>query len=308
MKYFTKEVKIALAAIATVVLLFVGINFLKGVNVFAPTNSFYVKFNDINGLAVSNPVYANGYSVGTVRSIDYNFKRGGNIVVCIELNDEMRVPRGTRAELAPELMGGVTMSLVLGPNPADVLETGDTITGGIHKGALGEIESMVPAITEMLPKLDSILTSLNRLTADPALAQTLHNAADITANLKTSSAQLNELMSKDIPQITAHLNAIGKNTETLTRNLAAIDVEGTMGRVNATLGSVQTFSDRLGNMAESLDAKMNSRDNSLGLLLNDRALYDNLNSTVMSGDSLLLDLRQRPKRYVHFSIFGRKDK
>lgn len=308
MKYFTKEVKIALTAIAAVVLLFVGINFLKGVNVFDPTNSFYVKFDNISGLTVSNPVYANGYPVGTVRSIDYNYKKNGKIVVCIELNDEMRLPRNTYAELAPELMGGVTMSLVLGPNPADVLATGDTISGGINKGAFGELGEMVPAFVKMMPKLDSILTNLERLTADPALAQTLHNAADITSELKTTSRQLNVLMSKDIPQLTAHLNTIGKNVSTFSDQLAAIDVEKTMNSVNATLTGVEQFSNRLNVMAESLDNKMNSRDNSLGLLLNDRGLYENLNSTVQSGDSLLIDLRKNPKRYVHFSIFGRKSK
>lgn len=308
MKYFTKEVKIALTAIAAVVALFVGINFLKGVNIFQPTNAYYVKFADISGLTTSNPVYANGYPVGTVRTIDYDYDEPGKILVGIELNDAMRVPEGTRAELSAELMGGVTMTLVLGPNPARVIEQGDTIEGGIHTGTMGELEDMVPAIAAMLPKLDSILANLNRLTADPALARTLHNAADITDNLKTSSEQLNVLLGHDIPQLTARLNRVGANAETFTADLAALDLEATMDSVNATLGSVQRFSERLNDVTTTLDTKLSGRDNTLGLLINDRQLYDNLNKTVRSGDSLLIDLRQHPKRYVHFSIFGRKDK
>lgn len=308
MKYFTKEVKIALTAIVAVVLLFIGINFLKGVNVFQPTNSYYVKFADISGLMTSNPVYANGYPVGTVRSIDYNYDEPGKILVCIELNDAMRVPAGTKAELTTELMGGVTMTLNLGPNPAQVLAQGDTIEGGIHQGAMSEVERMVPVIAQMLPKLDSILANLNRLTADPALQQTLHNAADISSSLKASSEQLNVLLSRDVPQLTDRLNAIGKNAEVFSRNLADIDLKATMDSVDATLNSVRQFSDRLGNVTTTLDTKLSGRDNTLGLLINDRQLYDNLNSAVKSGDSLLIDLREHPKRYVHFSIFGKKDK
>ncbi len=308
MKYFTKEVKIALTAIVAVAALFAGINFLKGVNIFQPTNAYYVKFANISGLTTSNPVFANGYPVGTVRSIDYNYDEPGSILVGIELDDAMRVPAGTRAELSAELMGGVTMTLVLGPNPARVIEPGDTIEGGIHTGAMGELEKMVPAIAAMLPKLDSILANLNRLSADPALARTLHNAADITDNLKTSSEQLNTLLARDIPQLTARLNRVGANAETFTADLAALDLEATMDSVNATLGSVRQFSERLNNVTTTLDTKLAGRDNTLGLLINDRQLYDNLNKTVRSGDSLLIDLRQHPKRYVHFSIFGRKDK
>ena len=308
MKYFTKEVKIALTAIVAVAALFVGINFLKGVNIFQPTNAYYVKFANISGLTTSNPVFANGYPVGTVRSIDYNYDEPGSILVGIELDDAMRVPAGTRAELSAELMGGVTMTLVLGPNPARVIEPGDTIEGGIHTGAMGELEKMVPAIAAMLPKLDSILANLNRLSADPALARTLHNAADITDNLKTSSEQLNTLLARDIPQLTTRLNRVGANAETFTADLAALDLEATMDSVNATLGSVRQFSERLNNVTTTLDTKLAGRDNTLGLLINDRQLYDNLNQTVKSGDSLLIDLRQHPKRYVHFSIFGRKDK
>ena len=99
MKYFTKEVKIALTAIVAVAALFVGINFLKGVNIFQPTNAYYVKFANISGLTTSNPVFANGYPVGTVRSIDYNYDEPGSILVGIELDDAMRVPAGTRAEV-----------------------------------------------------------------------------------------------------------------------------------------------------------------------------------------------------------------
>lgn len=308
MKYFTKEVRIALTGIVAIVILFVGINFLKGINVFKSSNTFYIRFHNINGLTVSSPVYANGYSVGIVRSIAYDYDRTDNVVVCVDLDKNMVVPAGTRAELESQLMGGVTMSLVLGQNPTVHMKPGDTIEGGLHVGALNKLEAMIPTLEQMMPKLDSILGNLNRLTADPALAQTLQNTAALTANLKETSASLNTLMRNDVPQLTARLNRIGGNVETLTGQLAQANIDSTINQVNTTLGSVTQLTNNLTSVTDQLNTKLNSKDNTLGLFLNDRSVYDNLSSTLSHADSLMIDLKSHPKRYVHFSIFGKKDK
>lgn len=301
MKFFTKEVKIALTGIAAVILFFVGINFLKGINVFQASNTYYVKFKDINGLTISNAVMANGYPVGIVREIFYDYKSSECVLVRIELDDEMRVPQGTKAEIETELMGGAKMNLVLGEDPLHFLTPQDTIVGGKYEGSLSKMEAMIPTVVKILPKLDSIMDNLNRLTGDPALLNTLHNAADITADLKTTTTQLNRLLKNDVPQLTARLNRIGENVETLTGNLATVDVATTMQSVNATLENTKKIT-------EDLSMKMSSKDNTLGLMLNDRSLYDGLTSTVGHADSLMIDLKAHPKRYVHFSVFGKKDK
>ena len=303
-----KEIKIALTAIVALVLLFIGLNFLKGINVFKSTNTYYVKFKDVAGLAVSNPVYANGYPVGIVRTINYDYQRGENVVVAIELDDDMRVPAQTRAELETELMGGVKMLLVLGPNPAKNIEQGDTIQGGMHLGAMDKLNDMIPTVEKMLPKLDSIMDNLNRLTGDPALAATLHNAQAITDNLKESSIQLNSMMRNDLPPMLANLKSASANANRLTANLAAIDVQTTINSVNATLTSAHNLANQLGDMSPNLDRKLKSKDNTLGLFLNDTNVYDNLNSTLRNADSLMIDLKAHPKRYVHFSVFGKKEK
>lgn len=308
MKFFTKEIKLALVAIVAIALLVVGINFLKGVNIFKASNSYYVRFSNIQGLAVSTPVYANGYAVGNVRSIDYDYSRTDNVIVCIELDKSMNVPFGTRAELESELMGGVKFSLVLGPNPTQNLTPGDTISGGMHIGALNKLEALMPVVESMLPKLDSIMTNLNRLTSDPALAQTLHNAAEITSNLKETSASLNQMMKGDVPELMAKFNRAGSHVETLTGKLARVDIDGTMKQVGTTLTNVNTLTGNLTTTTDFLNRQLNSRDNTLGLFLNDRSVYDNLNSTMSHADSLMIDLRMHPKRYVHFSVFGKKDK
>ena len=308
MKIFNREVKIALTAIVAIVLVYLLINFMKGINVFKSSNTYYVRFDNIAGLAVSNAVYANGYPVGIVRGIQYDYGNHERVVVAIELDKEMHMPRGTKAELVTSLMGGVTMSLMLGPNPTDNLAQGDTISGGLHEGAVEKVEALMPTIMDMLPKLDSIVTNMARLSADPALAQTLRNTAEITNNLRRTSAKLDAMVGRDLPQMMQHLNNTSRNVERLSNNLAAINLQETMNEVNASLAEVRQFSANINAMTNDLNSKLNSQDNTFGLLLNDRKLYDNLNRTVSSADSLLINVKAHPKRYVHFSIFGKKDK
>ena len=308
MKIFTREVKIALTTIVAIVLVYLLINFMKGINVFKSSNTYYVRFDNIAGLAVSNAVYANGYPVGIVRGIQYDYGNHERVVVVIELDKEMHMPRGTKAELVTSLMGGVTMSLILGPNPTDNLAQGDTISGGLHEGAVEKVEALMPTIMDMLPKLDSIVTNMARLSADPALAQTLRNTAEITNNLRRTSAKLDAMVGRDLPQMMQNLNKTSSNVERLSNNLAAINLQETMNEVNASLAEVKRFSANINAMTNDLNSKLNSRDNTFGLLLNDRKLYDNLNHTVSSADSLLINVKAHPKRYVHFSIFGKKDK
>ena len=308
MKIFNREVKIALTAIVAIVLVYLLINFMKGINVFNSSNTYYVRFDNIAGLAVSNAVYANGYPVGIVRGIQYDYGNHERVVVAIELDKEMHMPRGTKAELVTSLMGGVTMSLMLGPNPTDNLVQGDTISGGLHEGAVEKVEALMPTIMDMLPKLDSIVTNMARLSADPALSQTLRNTAEITNNLRRTSAKLDAMLGRDLPQMMHNLNKTSRNVERLSNNLAAINLQETMNEVNASLAEVKQFSANINAMTYDLNSKLNSRDNTFGLLLNDRKLYDNLNRTVSSADSLLINVKAHPKRYVHFSIFGKKDK
>ena len=300
MKYFTKEVKIALVAIAGVVVLFFGMNFLKGLNIFSSEDNYYVQFSDITGLSSSSPVYADGFKVGVVKDIIYDYSHTEGSKVLIGVDKQLRIPQGSSAEIVSDMLGNVKVNLLLANNPREKVAPGGLIKGMNNDGAMGKLQDMVPAVEKMLPKLDSIMTSLNAILADPAIRQSLHNVQAITDNLTTSTAQLNTLMAglnKNVPGMMAKANNVLDNTETLTANLAAVDVASTMRQVDQTIANVQ-----------QLTAKLNSKEGSLGLLMNDTQLYDNLNSTMRNADSLVIDLRQHPKRYVHFSVFGRKDK
>ena len=297
MKYVTKEVKIACAGIAAVAVLFFGIKFLRGINMFKATNYYYVAYDNIGGLTVSSPVYADGYNIGIVRNIDYDHERPGHVTVEIDVEEGLRIPKGSQAELVTEMLGTVKMNLLLANNPRERVEVGDTIPGHGNNGLMGEAQKMIPVIQQMLPKMDSILVSLNKLLADPALAATLHNTEQITANLNTTTRQINHLMQNDIPQLTGKLNHISDNFVSISDNLAQTDYNAMLQRIDATLADITRMT-----------AKLNDKDNTLGLLLNDSTLYNNLTRTTGNAAALLEDLQAHPKRYVHFSLFGRKDK
>ena len=296
----TKEIRIAIVSIIGIAILFVGMNFLKGISVFSNNNTYYVKFKDISGLSASNPIFADGYQVGTVKAIEYDYGNQGNVVVRFDVDNNLRIPKGSSAEIVSDLMGNVKMNLLLANNMRERINPGDTILGAINDGAMGKAAEMIPAIERILPKLDSIMTSLNAILANPAIQQSMANVQTITSNLTVTTRELNTLMTglnKNMPAMMAKANSVLDNTNTITQNLAAVDVAGTMTKVNETLTEVQTFT-----------TKLNSNEGSLGLLMNDPELYNNLTSTMGNTDSLLIDLRKHPKRYVHFSLFGRKDK
>lgn len=300
MNFFTKEVRIALVAIVGIVVLFFGMNFLKGMSVLSNDHTYFVKFKDISGLSASNPIFADGYQVGVVKGIKYDYQNNGDLIVEFDVDNNLRIPAGSSAEIVSDLMGNVKMNLLLANNPRERVQPGDTIVGAINSGAMGKLQAMIPAVEKMLPKLDSIMSSLNAILADPAIRQSMANVQTITSNLTTTTSELNTMMAglnRNLPLMMNKANGVLDNTQTLTSNLAAVDVAGTMAKVNKTLDNVQTVTE-----------KINNGEGSLGLLMNDASFYNNLSATMGSADSLLIDLRAHPKRYVHFSLFGRKDK
>lgn len=300
MKLFTNEVKIALVAIAGIVILFFGLSFLKGLTMFSSGNNYFARFENISGVSASSPVYANGFRVGVVERIDYDYSRPDNIVAVLGLDRQMRLPKGTTVEITSDLLGNVQLQLKMGDDMSALLSVGDTITGGVQQSIMSKAGDMVPQVEQMLPKLDSILASLNALLADPALSSSLHNVERVTASLTSTTQQLEQLsgqLNRQVPLMMSKADGVLANTEGLTRKLDDIDFPQTMQRVDATLGNLQQTT-----------ASLNSNEGTLGLMLRDAQLYNSLNATVRSADSLLNDIKQHPKRYINVSVFGRKEK
>ena len=186
MKYLTKEVRIGIAGIIALCILVYGINYLKGIHMFKPTNYFYVKFHNINGLTKSSPVFADGFRVGIVRDLYYDYNEPGKVVAEIDVDPELRIPKGSTAELASELMGGVKMNLLLANNPREKYLTGDTLQGNVNNGVMDQVATIMPQVEKMLPKLDSILASLNTILGDPAIPGTLHSVQNTMASMEST--------------------------------------------------------------------------------------------------------------------------
>ncbi len=220
--------------------------------------------------------------------------------VVADIDDNLCIPTGTSAAIVSDLMGNVKVNLTMPKATGGRIEPGGTIPGGVDDGAMGKVKDIVPVVMGLLPKIDSILVSVNALLADPALAHSLKNVETITGDLTQSSRDLNKLLASlngQLPGVLNKADHVMANAETLTGNLNKVDLAETMHKVNSAIDNVHAFTE-----------KLNSNNGSLGLLMRDPDLYYNLNSTVKHADSLVIDLKAHPKRYVHFSVFGRKDK
>lgn len=289
------EVKIGIVGVVALVALFLGINFLKGVNLFSSSETYYISFSNTKGLAKSSAVYADGFKVGIVSDIQYDFNHPGEVVVEIRTDKGLRIPKGSSAQLDEAVLGGCTLNMLLATNLQEAYQPGDTIKGSDVSGLMAKVGGMVPQLEEVVAKVDTLVATLNTLVSNPNLPIIIQNVELVTENLNRSSEQLNTLLRNDIPQMTGTFTKAGENVSVLTDNLNQLDLQQTLDNVNRAISSVQSMMEQI-----------QSPDGTLGKLMNDPSIYDNLNHTVQSADSLVTDLKAHPKRYVHFSVFGGK--
>ena len=290
------EVKIGITGVVALVALFLGINFLKGVNLFSSSVKYYISFSNTKGLTKSSAVYADGYKVGIVSNIEYDYSHPGEVVVEISTDRGLRIPKGSSAQLDEAVLGGCTLNMLLATNPREAYHPGDTIKGNDVSGLMAKVGGMVPQLEEVVAKVDTLVATLNTLLSNPNLPLIMQNAELITENLNKSTQQLNTLLRNDIPQMTSTFTKAGENVTTLTDKMNQLDLQATLDNVNQTISSVHDMMEQ-----------MQSPKGTLGKLMNDPSVYDNLNHTVQSADSLVSDLKAHPKRYVHFSVFGKKE-
>lgn len=292
-----KEYKIGVAGIVALVALFLGINFLKGEALFSTSKEYYVRFTNANGLAKSSVVYVDGYDVGIVSDIRYDFCDPGNVLVEISVDPRLVIYHGSAITLDAGIMGGCTMNIVSAKGGTVAYSPGDTIQGSSSLGIMDEAGAIMPKVTEVAEKLDTLITSLNRLANSPQLTSIIDNVEKASEDLTVTTRRLNTLLGRDIPQLAATYNKAGENIVMITENFKSLDLKPTLDSVNATISNVN-----------GIMRQMTDPNGTIGALMSDRGLYDSMNRTVNDMDSLMMDLRANPKRYVHFSVFGRKNK
>jgi len=297
---FWREFQIGILVIVTITILFFGVNYLKGINIFNPTNYFYAKFDRIDGLVATNAVTSRGYKIGLVKSIDYNYNNPEDgVVVVLQVDDQLKIPAGSKVVLKKELLGGASLELELKNNEHGLfLAKGDTIPSLIDDGIMAAVtEEIMPRVQNIIPQLDSLIYSLRLITEDKSIQHSLGSIQRMTANLESASFSINSMVKKDVPDILRNVNTLTSDFSQVSRNFSQIDFNKTMQSLDHTLNNLQMLSD-----------KMNTGDGTIGLLLNDATLYKNLSNATRSADELLLDLKANPKRYVQFSLVGKSEK
>lgn len=292
-----KEITIGICVIIALCVLFFGIDFLKGINVFKPANYYTASYTNVNGLTVSAPVTINGYKIGLVRSIDYEYDNPGHVAVEFSLDKELKLPKGSKAVIVCDMLGTATVQLQLSDN-AEFYNVGDKIESETASGLMDGLSTdIMPGVANIFPKVDSLLTSLNKLASDPAIAASVKRLDAITANLEATMTALNKSV-KALPSVMGNVEATTQNVSTITGNLAYVSEELKTVPLDSCMVSIQQTANNLRQLTEEL----NNPNSSLGLLMNDPALYNNLNNTVKSLDSLFIDIKKNPKRYINIKL------
>lgn len=297
-KLANKEFLIGLSVIVAMVVLVYGIEYLKGINMLSPANFYYVSYENVNGLEISAPVTINGYKVGQVREITYDYDNPGNIKVLLAVNKKLRVPEDSEALLTSTLMGGGYIDIIIGKS-ANMLPVGSDIKPRQVPGLMDALgQDVMPAVNTILPRVDSLIYNLNKLVADPALAQSINRLDGITNNILGVTQGLDNTMSKDVPtimnragSITEKLDSVSANLQILSNQLKSLPIASTMDNVNTVSSNLATFSDQL-----------NSQTSTIGKLNNDPELYDRLNRVAADIDSLIVDIKKNPKRYISIKL------
>jgi phospholipid/cholesterol/gamma-HCH transport system substrate-binding protein len=313
------ETKIGVMAIVGVILLILGFNFLKGKSFFKKERHIYAVYQDVQSLNKSNPVVINGVQVGNINNVDGG-KDMKRIVVTVNLTKDINIPSNSLAVINPNLLGSPTLEIQLGSS-STFLKNGDTLlttlSGGAFDEALKVINPVLYEVRNSVKSLDSvlhiitgvfdpgaksnirgILTNLNSTTEsfalsakslqmlldmqNGALSSSLNNVSAFTANLNSNNEKLNNIL---------------ENAKVASAKFADINLKTTLDTLNAAVSSFKQGAE-----------KINSKDGSIGLLLNDKALYNNLQSTTNKINILIDDIRVHPKRYVNISVLGKKDK
>lgn len=298
-KFLTREVKVGIMGIASIFILYFGLNFLKGIDIFSPVNYYYGSYENIGGLVPSSPVYIKGFKVGQVEEVKYDFSKIESFIIKISVTKDIQLPKGTIIQLYDDgLMGGKAIQLVYAPinRLQTMYHPNDTLKTEVGKGLMAQLTgNLLPKIESISSQADSLIRSVRVLVDSKDLTKSLASIERTTSDLALSSLQLKLLMKNDVPHILNDVNGLTTDFKQITGNLKKIDYAATFASIDNTIANLNLIS-----------KKINGTEGTIGLLLNNKDLYINLSNTAASADKLVIDLQKNPKRYVHFSLFGNK--
>jgi len=312
MKKISNEVKVGVTGLLTIVVFVWLFSFLKGKDFLKSTAIYYSVYDKVGGLAESSPVEINGYKVGVVRSLDFIDPLSGKLLVVFSVNKNFKLPKNTVAEIVPvSLLGGMKVQFIYGKGPGTYSE-GDTIPGRLAESLMDKIDTEIMPLKEKISNLivvlDSVISSVNEV-MDPAFKK---NFSETIAHLNNTTAGLDKAIGSKEKELSSTIDNINKFTKMLSDN---------SGKMNKTFSNLETITDTLASsdisasvssLKASLEKTASLMDNlnkgkgSAGQFLTNDSLYTNLSGSLESLNALLKDMKTNPKRYVHFSIFGKK--
>ncbi len=303
----TKEVKTGLLAIFAILLLIYGYSFLKGSDLFSSERIFYVSYNNVSGLAVSAPVTINGYAIGQVKDIEFENEKG-SLLITFKLNKDFEFSKNSIVRIySTSVIGGNALAIIPTIDKNNIAKSGDTLKGEIEQGMLESLASGLKPLENRIYKtlsgLDTLLHNFNSVLNNDTKDNLKEAIVSLNKTMKSfegASSDLNSLLSENKPKLDStfsYLETTTSNLASFSDSLAQVDIKAMATNLEATL--------------ESFDAIMKKIDNgegSIGKLVNDEKLYNNLEAASKELEELLRDLKENPKRYVHISVFGKKAK
>lgn len=293
-----KEFAIGLSVIVAILILIFGINYLKGVNLFRPSNYYLAYYENVDELSVNSPVLINGYKVGLVREMNFNYKKPGKVEVVLALNKDLLLPEGSRAEISTTLLSGARIELMLGHSDK-MIASGSEVSSGVKAGLMSSLQDeLLPSVAGVLPKVDSLLYNLNMLVADPALTASIQRLDGITGNLLTTSQGLNTTMNTQVPRLANNTVKLTEGLDTIVGNLGLLSYQLKSLPLNATVDNVNQLTSQLAQFSRQL----NDKNSTLGLITSDPELYNRLNRVSADIDSLIVDIKKNPKRYISIKL------
>lgn len=295
-KRLTRQtVKIGFFTLLAIVILYLGITYLKGLSISARSKTYYVSMTDVTGVNVATRVFVNGYKVGSVRKIDYDYRNNGKSILTLTLDPDIKLPQGTQVQVAQTLLSGAQVNLVL-----PEVETGayinakDTIPMSTRRSAksLEQLQSeFVPRISATLSRMDSVLLQANAILSNPNIEPTLADVRQSAQHINASSAQLQQSL-RSLPTIMGRIDHTSANVENFASRLDSLQLQETIANLESTSRELKSFTQRL-----------NQSNGTVGRLLNEDGLYNRIDSVTTSLDALIQDIKAHPKKYVKLSLF-----